>query len=96
MCAKAETATLSHLQAKGTVVPWRLGGLQVPDLCPGGTRGTPSEFLLPLQVKSKETSSDQWKGSETYSPNTAYGKPPAKPPVSATVLQSGTPTSVPT
>ncbi|XP_029392465.1 cip1-interacting zinc finger protein isoform X3 [Mus pahari] len=25
------------------------------------------------QVKSRETSSEQWKGSETYSPNTAYG-----------------------
>lgn len=65
----------------------------VGGLSPGGTGGTTSQSLLPLQVKSREISSEQWKGSETYSPNTAYGN---KPPVSATASQTGTPTSIPT
>lgn len=50
--------------------------LQAPDLCPGGARGTTSELSLPLQVRSGDTSLEEWKGSETYSPNTAYGKTP--------------------
>ena len=32
--------------------------------------------LACLQVRSKGVSRDEWKDSETYSPNTAYGKTP--------------------
>lgn len=36
--------------------------------------------LACLQVRSKGTSTEEWKDSETYSPNTAYGKTPAPVP----------------
>lgn len=35
-----------------------------------------------FQVRSRDTSVEEWKGSETYSPNTAYGKTPALTPAS--------------
>lgn len=38
--------------------------------------------LACFQMKSKDTSVEEWKGSETYSPNTAYGKTPALTPAS--------------
>ena len=64
----------SHLRAEGMngcALETAAGGLS-----PGGTRGPTSQSLLPLQVKPRETSSEQGKGSETYNPNTAYGKTP--------------------
>lgn len=54
------------------------GGLQAPDLHPGGVSASnPRSTLACLQVRSRDMSIEEWKGSETYSPNTAYGKSPA-------------------
>ncbi|KAL0606432.1 Cip1-interacting zinc finger protein [Plecturocebus cupreus] len=42
------------------------------------------------QVRSRDISIEEWKGSETYSPNTAYGKAPApSPPAEASALGPG-------
>lgn len=50
----------------------------------GGVWGKPDSrpTLARFQMKSKDISVEEWKGSETYSPNTAYGKTPALTPAS--------------
>lgn len=41
-----------------------------------------------FQVRSRDISIEEWKGSETYSPDTAYGKTPAlTPPAGAAALR---------
>ncbi|XP_077823705.1 cip1-interacting zinc finger protein isoform X13 [Macaca mulatta] len=46
------------------------------------------EEELCKQMRSRDISREEWKGSETYSPNTAYGKAPAlSPPAGASALR---------
>lgn len=52
----------------------------------GGTL-EPRPTLVYFQVRSRDISIEEWKGSETYNPNTAYGKTLAlTPPAEAEVL----------
>ena len=67
-----------------------MGGFQaLPVFRRKGSQNQLGPTLVCFQMRSRDISIEEWKGSETYSPNTAYGKTPAlTPPAGAMGLGS--------
>lgn len=78
MGAGSEKATHNPLEIRGMVVEEH-GQVPGPTRLWEEARGRqnlPRPTLVCFQVRSRDISIEEWKGSETYSPNTAYGKIP--------------------